>query len=495
MTIEIRTHRDLRVIEDIADRFGVFINVDVSTMLKGHDEPCKGEPHVNGVPVIKKPHQYKQYGYKKNTHKKASGITKTMATSQAITNLENYFKIPELKVHTNTRVMQNWDKKPFDEDGWIFNDSDPEMIAGDLFDQVPMSKIKIVEPRNKKYPMGKWGMVKTPDKTFNWHINENLKRATPNNLSPDLGQAGIIDQKFADNQSARQIFEDCQYGYGQIRIPQLTAPGACSIPSHLRIEQMAKFIGISLKQARVLAKIYRILGLDFRTVAQAKIGKSRKTLNNHIRTFVKTTGKPPWEIKVSNGLTLLKLAQEIKALVTEDQEDPEWAKSDYKPDNIAAMFTTYETKESLDEYYEEYIDPDMDESSIEDQAERNMWLSMSGEHYRIVYEDQNKDAQFEQSNPVGEYTYWNNSVIPTPNHLEGHNGNKFARLVSKMENFELSNQAIIQEGEWVRKKGTPSQKAEWKRLVHWVTSIRAMGEMVNTMNDYSDIREQATKSA
>jgi hypothetical protein len=490
MTIEIRTHRDLSVVEDIASRFGVYLDVDVTAMIRGFDEEIKRGNHINGIPLKKNTRPYKKYEYKKNEFGSGkSSIKPAMATNQRIGHLEKYLLEPEDKVHANSKGMSNWDKKPFDEDGWIFNDSDPDRIAGDGFEQIASHKFIIVEELSKKYPLGKWDKVKTTDSQHDWLIGENLKRATPNTLSPDLGQAGIIDQKFKNNQSARQIFEDCTYDRGGIKVPQLTAPGACSVPSHLKIEEMSKFIGITLKQAKILAKIYRILDLDFNTVAKSKIGKSRKTLNNHIRTFVQETGKPPWEIRVSKGLTLLKLAQEIKALMTEDQEDPEWAKpgSGYQPGNIGAMLTSYDSKEELSEYYEEYI---QDRESSDDLAERNMWLSMSGEHYRIIYED-DKERQFEQNNPVGEYTYWRNSVIKTPDHLKGHNSREFSRLVSKISNFELSNQAIIKEGEWVKKKGTPSQKVEWKKLVRWVTSVRAM----NNIEDKKTVQEKLTKTA
>lgn len=140
-----------------------------------------------------------------------------------------------------------------------------------------------------------------------------------------------------------------------------TIPGACSIPSHLRVENMQKFLGIPLDQAASLAKIYRILDLGYADVAIKKIGRgdNRMTLNHHIRKFIKA---------------------EQSAYVEE--------------------FIAYDDGE------------DQAGNERNPEEDRNLWMSMNGEHYSILRDDEDRERQWDQTNPVNLYTYNNMSQIP-----------------------------------------------------------------------------------
>ncbi len=428
-----------------------------------------------------------------------------------------FYEIPEEEKVIPGYAHKAWDAKPFFSDYSTFTDSDLDMMTHDNFTQQTLNlsqhklrnldletanvylknirtalisnleknpaMIKSAMKQHKHLLAWAEGLLREDsDKKYDWLLNKKLAAAMPPMHSQDLGQAGSLAAKFHegehdDNQTSsygqlsRMVWEDCKMASGEIKIPQMTQPGACSIPSYLRIEDMQKFMGLDLNQATVLAKIYRILNMGYKEVIATKIGTgdNRMSLNNHIKRFVKAGNGQPWDIIVAPGKSLLALAQEVKALLMEDQEDPEWAKEDhFVPGNIGVTYTKGEFADHVHEYImpvathcDRYEGDDILEPHQLDEG-TNVWLSMNGEHYSIIRDEEDKERQFDQQNPVNMYTYNNLSQIPKAAHLLGHNVKLFVKALNKLQAGDITKAARKKATKWVEAKGTWAQKAFWE---------------------------------
>lgn len=425
---------------------------------------------------------------------------------QAIKDMESsFYEMPEDEEVIPGYAHKPWDRKQFFSDYPVFVDADLDMMFTDNFTQMSTGawdqKLTYLARTRayftaflKKSPekvgsiMGmyphilKWAKDVTReefDDKYDWLMKKKLEAATPSMYSKDLGQSGSMAAKFHEGEHAqsqkasygqltRMIWEDCKMASGEVKIPQLTQPGACSVPSHLRIEQMQKYMGLDLNQAAVLAKIYRIMNLGYAQVAIQKVGRgvNRKTLNNHIKDFVKQGKGQPWDIIVAPGKSLLMVAQQMKALALEEQEDPDWAKADhFIPGNAGATYT----KAELNDYVTDYVSSvDEDGYELSTDETTNVWMSMHGEHYSIVRDDEDRERQFDQTNPVGMYTYNNISQIPRAAHLAGGKVKLFIKALAKLQGGDLTMRARAVASKWVQKNGTFAQKTEWRRSLRAV---------------------------
>ena len=328
----------------------------------------------------------------------------------------------------NSKRMKAYDKKAFINDYHLFNDSNEENIFDDYFQSMP---------------------CRTSDGKYDWAITKRLESAKPNKTSLELGEEDT-NMARASSQLDRMIIQDCVNSGGQIRILQETPVGTCSIPSQYQIDKISQFANITLEQAQVISKIYRILELGFKEI---------KKINKAIRA--RSYGKKPWDIIVNkSGMTILKLAQEMKALALEPQEDPKWAKYD-----------------NCDTWSSRHID----------QEAINYDNSFSYKDY-----DTYRSNQWEQTNPVKEFTYWNNSVIPVPRHLEGRKASQFGGLLDSLESYKLSNQEIKINSKWVNKKCSAIQKSKWVQSVHMITGLQAniRHQILLEMADNSSLNQE-----
>lgn len=319
--------------------------------------------------------------------------------------LQEAYQEEELEVVKKSKHFKAYDAKPFIGDGWVFNDIQFENIMADLFD-------------SKRSDL--------TDRYYYKAILADCKRAKPA-YEQELDLMTTVSTKFKDDPASRQIFEDCSYSNGQVRIPQLTKK-TCSIPSHLREENIAKFAGISFGQAKTISKIYRAIGVDFKMAIRINKVIRRRSCAN------------PWDIKITKkGLTLLKLAQELKAVESADQEETDYQNTDFLGDSYVEM-------DDMASHWNVDDDPKQDEL----------------------------DNLYSQTNNVGEYTYWNISAIPKSDHLIGKRASIFRKLINRIERMDINNVEttdvdvidIKRITNWVKRKGTWAQKAKFKEVMN-----------------------------
>ncbi len=291
-----------------------------------------------------------------------------------------------------------WFKKAFDGDYYLFADSSEEIIMDS----------------QENYHMA--------DSKYDWMIENKLRSAVQPSHSPELGEEDTNMSRAGLSQLNRQIIQDCLLSGSEIKIIQQTPVGTCSIPSMYQIDKISQFAGMTLQEAEVISKIYRILEIGFKEAVR---------FNKFIKA--RQPGIKPWDVIINNkGMSLLKLAQELKALALTPQEDPEWAHCD----------NGSWSSRVLDNQAVEY-DADFDCKSY----------------------DKFRSEQWDQSNPVGEVTYWKLSNIPAAQHLIGHNSREFKINLSKLE-----------AGEHVtidKKSLAPAQKAIWNKTAKRMANSRA----------------------
>lgn len=351
-------------------------------------------------------------------------------------------KNPEEKV-MDSRELKPWDKKAFFNDNHLFNDSNEEMILDDEFES-----------------------YHELDSVYDWRIENKLRRSVRPSHSMELGeeetnmarantisnnQDRVLNMMGGEDddtpgrwekripvqygQFDRMIIQDCIISGSQISVMQPTRIGTCSIPSMYQVDKIALYAKTTLKEAEIVSKIYRILEIDF---------KAALRFNKFI---AKRVGIKPWDVVVNkNGMTLLKLAQELKAIALEPQEDPEWAHCDNGSWSSRVM----------------------DSSSADYEA------GFSGKDW-----DTHRLNQWDVKNPVPEMTVWSVNNIPVAKHLTGSKSQEFRKILSSLENFELSNQAIKLESDKIKKSGTPSQKSKWTEAVRRVARIRCLQTELN----------------
>jgi len=326
-----------------------------------------------------------------------------------------FHKVPESQPLLRQTKYTSWDRQTFESDNWIFqgtlNSSDA--IMEDLFDSMD---------------------VKLPDNKYSQQICARLSKAHPLHFGEIGGES--LDNKFSGTKNSvvrydkenkphtvrqtggqltRQIFEDCSFSNGSVRVPQQTQPGAVSIPSQYRIENISKYANITLKQASVMSRIYCELGLQFKDVI--KINKAIR--NRRV--------KNPWDIKINkDGLTLLKCAEELKKVRRELNVAPDWM---YYDDGIFQF-------EILD---------NLAAHSIEE-------LDLSDEVDPLA------------SKP-GEYTYWNTSTIKTSDTARGRKTYKqFIKAIRSIWNKTVSKKKLPALQKYA-KKFTPSQRRELSQAI------------------------------
>ena len=299
--------------------------------------------------------------------------------------------------------LKSWEKKAFDGDYDLFNDSSLDQIMDEAVN------------------------TNLTDSKYDWALQQRLLAAQTPVHNGEYGEEETNMLRAGESQLNRQIIQDCIYSDGQIRIIQQTPVGTCSIPSMYQIDKIAIFAGMTLKEAQVISKIYRILEIGF---------KEALRLNKFIKA--RQPGVKPWDVIVNKqGMSLLKLAQELKALALTPQEDPEWAHIEQN---------SYCTR-VLDDQAADY-DSDFDCKSY----------------------DQYRSEQWEPTNQVGEFTYWKLSNIPKADHLAGKNSKQFRLDLSKLEAGELTREQI----QAINKKAfTPAQKAIWNKTVKRIANQRA----------------------
>ena len=334
-----------------------------------------------------------------------------------------YYQAPPEEKVMNSKYMKPWDKKPFFNDYKLFNSQDPDMIFEDIFNTMP---------------------CRVPDGKYDWAINKRLELAHPSMNSQEVGEEET-NMSRANNQLDRMVIQQCVNSNGQVRILQETPVGTCSVPSQFQIDKISTFARITLEEAQIISKVYRILELGFKEV---------KRINRAIK--LRSHGKRPWEVTVNkSGMTLLKLAQEIKALALEPQEDPEWSHVD--------MYTCTHRV-------------------IDDEAV-NYNVEFKASDY-----DTYREEQWEPSNPVKEFTYWNNSVIPTASHLSGRKAKEFTEKLNDLEMHRLSRNQIAQASRWVKRNGSAAQKKKWNQSVHMITSLQAPEAYVQVVEPRKELQ-------
>ena len=354
--------------------------------------------------------------------KKSIASMKPSDQRRVVNNFKSsYYEVPESETVIPSKKLRQWDKKPFINEYKLFNDQDPDMIFEDTFNSMP---------------------CRVPDGKYDWAITKRLRLANPKRNSQEVGEEET-NMSRASNQLDRMIIQDCKNSNGQIRILQETPVGTCSIPSQFQIDKISTFAKITLKEADIISKIYRILNLGFKEVKRINMAIKNRGIQ-----------KKPWEIIVNKeGMTLLKLAQEIKALELEPQENPEWADIDMGSCSLRVMD-------------DEAVNYDME------------FKSSDYDTYR--------EEQWEQSNPVKEFTFWNNSVIPAARHLEGKKARKFSELLNQLEDYNfyssISDKEIKEHTTWVNKKCSPAQKKKWESALHFVSQMKEYFEWQANFN-------------
>lgn len=334
-----------------------------------------------------------------------------------------YYQTPPEEEVMNSKYMKAWDKKPFFNDYKLFNSQDPDMIFEDVFNTMP---------------------CRVPDGKYDWAIEQRLAAAHPSMNSQEAGEEET-NMSRASNQLDRMVIQHCVNSNGQVRILQETPNGTCSIPSQFQIDKISTFARITLEEAQIISKIYRILELGFKEV---------KRINKAIK--LRSQGKRPWEVTVNKtGMTLLKLAQEMKALALEPQEDPEWAHVD--------MYTCSHRV--------------LDDSAVDYNME-----------FKVSDYDTYREEQWEPSNPVKEFTYWNNSVIPAATHLSGRKSKEFTEKLNDLEMHRLSRSQIAEASKWVKRNGSAAQKKKWNQSVHMITSLMAPDAYVQVIEPRKELQ-------
>ncbi len=316
-----------------------------------------------------------------------NSVTKVNMINKEVEVLFN--KIPESQVLLRQTKYSSYDRQSFESDRWIFggtwNESDA--IMEDIFDTMN---------------------TKLPDNKYSQQICAKLTMAYPLKFGEIGGDS--LDKKFAGRQSQRQIFEDCTYSNGAVRVPQQTKTGTVSIPSQYRVENISKFANVTLKQASVLSRIYCELGLQFKDVIKFnKIIRRRKVRN-------------PWDIKMNKeGLTLLECAEEMKKLRTVDQEAPDWMHYD-------------------DGVFQFKLLDDLGAHSIDE-------LDLSDEVDPLA-------------NKPSEFTYWNTSQINLSDTAKGNKTyRQFVKALQAVWNKSVARKKLPALQKYA-KRFTPSQRSE-----------------------------------
>jgi hypothetical protein len=233
---------------------------------------------------------------------------------------------------------------PFEDDSKLFVDADFDMISTDGFETIPSISHKAVHSQTTGKLLG-YREDELTDEDFESAILERLLEADAPafNLEMDISaksDARCISRFYDDYGSRcksslnRQIVEDCTFSsHGSVEVPQLTQAGDCSVPNHLRIEQIKQFSGMTYKQSYLMAQVIKSLDLDFRTWVLKPVYKkeinqngdsyySRKSLATRINTWARQAGKLPYEAPVGGKATpLYKLAKALNDLERENQED------------------------------------------------------------------------------------------------------------------------------------------------------------------------------
>jgi hypothetical protein len=372
----------------------------------------------------------------------------TINPEELITNRELFNSLPEEK-SLPSKDHTKFNNKPFMYDMHLFYDADQETIEQDFFETMSL---------NVRYKRGKTEIVK-PNMRYEVNVQERLASAIPPNWSQELDITAKLDARARGSQLNRMIIETCTLTGDSIQIPQLSRPGDISIDRHLRIEEMSKFMGISLKQATVLAKIYRILNIDFKTAVYIKFGKKkRQSLNMHIRDFVRNTRKAPWEIQITKTHKLIDYANEIIKLEATEQEDPEWATGpDFRIDTKYAFMANL----------------------------------TDGEEYTIKEQDQ--PDQYEQVNNINLYTYHKENRVPNAVEYLGNHGRRFLRLMEKADT--LSSEALKIATTWVNKNkkegivGKEYTRMQYTRKSLWSKKLRELANKRAVMSN----KTQSTK--
>jgi hypothetical protein len=336
-----------------------------------------------------------------------------------------------------TSKLNKWNDYPFQFDTHLFMDSDKDTIIEDLFETLDI-KERIVRPTKNGFQH-----IEKMSFKYEKEIEDRLEAAHPITWNQELPFENQYDERARGSQLNRQIMEDCTFSdNNRIKLPQLSQPGDCRIDAHLKIEEMAKFMKITHRQAKILARIYKTLDIDFNMAVFKKFGKKkRQSLNMHIRDFVKRTKRPPWEIQLKEGKTLMNYYQEVKNITEwNEQEDPDWS---YDPD--FRIDTKYAFMAHL----------------------------ADGEEYTIKNPD---DIDEEIDNPVGLYTYHYMTRIPDATEYLGHHGKRFKKLIEKAH--KLDSKGIETADKWVRKhkregiQGKNYNKMYYKRIETWEKTLR-----------------------
>lgn len=389
----------------------------------------------------------------------------------------------------NAESLKPWEKRPFFNDGWIFNPShnDPTEAVDRFYDNTEsgirgrdyrrlyrnmaaifatyknMALFAAVRPWFKNSSLNN----QKPDQYWDWKLDQEYDRVKAEQFPIELSQQEKASVRVGSSQSNRQIWEDCQWAGGQVRIPQLVRSGDHSVPSHLDITKITRYMKISYADAYELARIYQVLNLDFKslvtyhtkkrvTMAGVPAARSDKTasrvgLSVFIGRFVKRTGDKPWNIPVAisplgQKLTLKDLADEMEMLANQDQEAPDWMIQE------DPMFQQDQHGNSV--------------FNVMDDAAAGCADVLYGSSRTLndsgFYELEDERELSHIPNPVGHqggFTYWQDSTIPTPNHLLNAKTNKlFKRIEAAILNHHVKLENLPKLNKYIARL-TPSQKA------------------------------------
>ena len=392
-------------------------------------------------------------------------MTTTLTTQQLFT---GFYEDSAPEEFIPSQKLKAWDKKPFFNDSWIFNSghNDPETALESKFDNI-VSGVHQKRHASKfyknvvliltacitpKYIKEIMGAVKSSlyttcepkrhDNFFDWVIDSEFDRVKQEKFTSEVSQEEKNSIRLDGNQLDRMILEDCTYDKG-VKILQPINTKSCSIPSHLKIENIAKYMNISYADAGKLARIYNIIfgAGGYKALTQrpirSKIDKfCRKSKNGkrvslavYLGRWAKTTGKKPWEAPVCPGMTLEDLADEFEKMANADQEAPDWMHYD---DGIFKFKILDDL--AVNEY--EYLDTE-------------------------------PDTSFEITNQLGKegFTYWNDSVITKAEHLLSKKTNKlFIKIVKAIANKKVKVKNLNKLRKYTSKL-TKSQQAEVQRTI------------------------------
>lgn len=381
--------------------------------------------------------------------------------------------------------LRAWEKNAFHEDGWIFNQSSdtPESALERAYDNMETGirfwrhlpslswnlvviftapKFPWMIPHMRKLMVAskRRQLIQRKDGWYNWMVNQALEGIQQEQSCLELSEQETVSARLNGSpdeptffnkrrmrmefqkggQLNRIIAEDCQNS-GGIKVLQPVGKGDCSIASHLRIEKLSKYMGISLVDADYLAWIYNALGLTgsegYKAVSRRPIRKrvdkngriaknklplppknydtlsflneqiakrktsrndsKRTSLNTYLARKMRATGLKPWHVVVGKGGTTLEdMALAMDKLHKEAQQDPEWSHYD---DGIFSF---------------DIVD-DMATMTPESELSASRFMADEGFGWMEEPED-----PFEITNTVGHadgFTYWHNTVITGPDHL------------------------------------------------------------------------------